>query len=229
MIPPIPYLNEIRVGDCREFARDLPDQSIDLIFTDPVYDRTEDYEWLAEEAARVLKPRASCLVYCSNPGQYEVKPAMEKYLRFVIALTYTKVAKTYKAFGYRTFLWSTPCLWFVNGSGTYPHRDHEWLIDTIIEHSNSIVSTDVPPTNTYRWHKNPEAYRYWLSRFVRAGGVVWDPFTGSGSLPIECKLQGINFIASEIKPEVAEQARRRLAAIQEPDPIFLEEQVSFVE
>jgi len=50
---------------------------------------------------------------------------------------------------------------------------------------------------------------------------------GSGSLPIECKRLGRNFIASEIKPDIAAQARERLAAVQAIDPVFLEEQSAF--
>ena len=35
-----PYdLNTIITGDARELAKAIPDESVDLIFTDPVYDR----------------------------------------------------------------------------------------------------------------------------------------------------------------------------------------------
>ena len=38
----------IYTGDARELAEAIPDESVDLIFTDPVYDRIDDYRWLAE-------------------------------------------------------------------------------------------------------------------------------------------------------------------------------------
>lgn len=144
---------------------------------------------------------------------------MAEYLKFCMPLVYTKIAKAYKAHAYKVFLWSTPCLWFQKG----PH-DHEWTIDTVVDHCNAIVSTDTPPTNTYKWHKNPEAYIRWLLAFTKHGDVVYDPFTGSGSLPVECKRLGRNFIASEVNPDVAEMARRRLDQVQVIDPIFYEEQ-----
>jgi len=51
-----PYdLNTIVTGDARQLAEAIPDESVDLVFTDPVYDRIDDYRWLAETAARVLK------------------------------------------------------------------------------------------------------------------------------------------------------------------------------
>jgi len=218
-------IDEIITGDARELAAQIPDNSVDLIFTDPVYDRIDDYAWLAEQAARVLKPDRACLVWCSSIKQYEVQPIMRQHLNFVLQLTYTKVAKAYKVWGYKTFLWTTPCLWFQKG-GDHFHKSHDWLIDTIIDHSNAIVSTATPPKNTYKWHKNPEAYS-WMHAFVKPGMVVWDPFAGSGSLPIECKKHGIHFIASEIDPKVAEQARHRLDQVQVIAPQFLVEQETF--
>lgn len=219
-----PMLNQITTGDARVLAELIPDNSVDMIFTDPVYDRIEDYAWLAEQAARVLKPDRACLVWCSSVKQYDVQPAMRQHLDFVLQLTYTKVAKAYKVWGYKTFLWTTPCLWFQKG-GDHFHKNHDWLIDTMVDHCNAIVSTSTPPTNSYKWHKNPEAYISWLKAFTKPGDLVWDPFTGSGSLPIECKRLGRNFIASELLPEVAEQARARLDQVQPIAPAFEPEQV----
>lgn len=61
---PIEYRDQIVTGDARVLAERIPDVSVDLIFTDPVYDRIEDYAWLAETAARVLKPDRAALVWC---------------------------------------------------------------------------------------------------------------------------------------------------------------------
>ncbi len=215
-------LNEIVTGDARVLAECIPDASIDFIFTDPVYDRIDDYAWLAETAARVLKPDRACLVWCSNIGQYAVQPVMREYLRFVLPLNYTKIAKTYAAHHYRTFLWSTPLLWFQKGNFV-----HEWLIDTVVDvmRGNSIVSTLAPPSDTYKWHKNPEAYISWLKAFTKPGDVIWDPFTGSGSLPVQARRLGRHFIASEIKPDIAEMARARISATEVIDPLFEERQI----
>lgn len=206
---PEEYRDAIVCGDARELATRIPDESVDLVFTDPVYERIEDYAWLAQEAARVLKPGGACLAWCSSIRQYAVHPVMVPHLTFVLPLTYTKIAKSYRAFAYRTFLWTTPCLWFHKGKT----HDHQWLIDTVVDvDGNAIVSTDTPPTDSYKWHKNPEAHRRWLRALCPEGGVVWDPFTGSGSLPVECRLLGRRFVASEMKPDVAATAQARVDA-----------------
>jgi len=59
---PMEYRNQIVTGDARVLAERIPDESIDLIFTDPVYQNIDDYRWLAETAARVLKLDRACLV-----------------------------------------------------------------------------------------------------------------------------------------------------------------------
>lgn len=213
------HLNQIVIGDARDLANAIPDESIDLIFTDPVYQNIEDYEWLAVIASRILKPNKSCLIWCSNIGQYDVHSVMSRYLRFVLPLSYTKVAKAFRLHAYKTFLWTTPLLWFHKGD----KFTNEWLIDTLIDHSNAIVSTKTPPKDSYKWHKNPEAYRFWLTRFAKPGDTVYDPFTGSGSLPVECKIAGINFIASEIDPIVARESQQRLEQTQSMDQSLLRE------
>lgn len=53
----------IYVGDARLLCEEIPDESIDLIFTDPVYQNMDDYAWLAEMATRVLKPTGAMLAF----------------------------------------------------------------------------------------------------------------------------------------------------------------------
>jgi hypothetical protein len=218
-------IDTIICGNARDLAAAIPDESVAMVFTDPVYDRIDDYVWLAHEAMRVLTPDGAMLVWASNHDQFAVHAAVSPIMPFVLPLVYTKVAKTYKAFGYKTFLWTTPCLWFQKGS---PNK-HDWLIDTVIDHSNAIVSTDVPPSKSYKWHKNPEAYSKWLLAFTKPGAVVWDPFTGSGSLPCVCKQLGRHVIASEIDPTVARTAQDRYANTQAPASVFAPEQLALLD
>ena len=56
-------------GDFREVGQQIPDQSIDLIFTDPPYmdeDSLDLYRGLAELGNRVLKDGGSCLCYVTQ-------------------------------------------------------------------------------------------------------------------------------------------------------------------
>lgn len=111
-----PYdLNTIVTGDARELAEAIPDNSVDLIFTDPVYDKIDDYRWLAETASRVLKPDRACLVWCAHPVSAQVEYIFKEYLKPIYQLSYTVPAKPYRLNNYHIFLWTTPCLWFNKG------------------------------------------------------------------------------------------------------------------
>lgn len=80
-----PYqLDTIVLGDACELALDIPDESVDLIFTDPSY-RWKDlplYGWLAKMAARVLKPGGFCLAMAGGLYLDEVFRLMSEHLTF---------------------------------------------------------------------------------------------------------------------------------------------------
>src|SRR5438045_7614045 len=49
-----------------------------------------------------------------------------------------------------------------------------------------------------------------MRRYTRQGDVVLDAFLGSGTTLIECRRLGRHGIGIELKPELAQQARRRI-------------------
>jgi len=58
----------------------------------------------------------------------------------------------------------------------------------------------------------PVAVMRWLVRLVTPpGGVVLDPFTGSGTTGIAATLEGFRFIGCELSHEYADLARGRIA------------------
>ena len=198
--------NGIYTGDARELASAIPDESVDLIFTDPVYQNIDDYRWLAETAARVLKPDSACLAWCSNVKQYEVKAMMEQYLHFVLPLQYTVIGKTFRLMYYHTFIWTTPCLRFEKGRAL-PSR---WIADTYIS------THPTAKNNGHKWNKNPEAYLNWTDAFCIQDGIVADFFTGGGTVPAVCKMLGRRYLAFEIDPATAQDARDRVRQTQPP-------------
>lgn len=212
----------ITTGDARRLAKAIPDGSVDLIFTDPVYQNIRDYTWLARTALRTLRPRGVCLAWASVPKAGRAQAAMERAgLQYVYTLFYTVVAKTYRMRWYNLFCWTTPCLWFQRpGEATRPNQ---WMPDTFTETvilppdvlDNTFVSS-AGASGPFEWNKNTGVLVRWLERFSRPGELVYDPFTGTGSVPIAARMTGRRFLASEIDPARAEEARTRLAATPYP-------------
>lgn len=198
-------LNSIMTGDARELAKTIPDCSVDFIFADPVYANVDDYRWLAETAMRVLKPDSACLAWCSKPAECQFA-MQETGLNYQWTLNYTVQAKPTLLFHYGLFTWTTPCLFFAKG-----HRKaYPPIPDTFISQS--------PPDNGFKWNKNISVINRWLASFSKPGDIVYDPFAGSGTVPAVCKMTGRNYLASEIDPQRAEEARKRVE--QTPIPLF---------
>lgn len=66
------------------------------------------------------------------------------------------------------------------------------------------------PTNTHPTVK-PVSLMRWLVRLVTPpGGIVLDPFMGSGTTGIACSREGFLFVGIELSSEYAEIARRRI-------------------
>jgi DNA modification methylase len=199
-------LNQIVTGDARELAKEIPDNSIDLIFCDPVYANVDDYRWLGETAMRVLKPNSVCLAWCSKAAVCQL--AMEESgLNYHWTLNYTVQAKPTLLFHYGLFTWTTPCLYFAKG-----HRKASPPIpDTFISQKQ--------PDNGFKWNKNIAVINRWMASFSKPGDTVFDPFAGGGTVPVVSKMTGRNFIAFEIEPERAQEARKRLETT--PYPLFV--------
>jgi len=196
----------IYTGDARELAAAIPDESVDLIFTDPVYDRIDDYRWLAETAARVLKPDRACLVWTSTALMSKVIRAMEPPLEWAWLMSWRRYGPCYP--GRSGICVSTICLWLEKGHS----RTYRKIADC------KDAPQDVNNRNNkHRWSK-PEPILYsWLEAFTKPGQVVLDLFCGGGSIPAVCKiLEYRRWLAFEIDPDTAEAARQRVRQTQPP-------------
>lgn len=196
----------VYTGDARQLAKAIPDESVDLIFTDPVYQNIEDYRWLAETAARVLKPYAPILVW-SNGKWHRIN------------------ADWLEAAGL-TYRWDFGC---VIATGPAP------MNGKIIAKTNRLIWLDLNRQSKmldyladgywsgswsklygeWKWTKNPEFTLQAIRAFCN-GGVIFDPFAGQGTTPAVCKMMDRHWLGFEIDPDTAEQARQRIRETQPP-------------
>jgi len=200
----------IYTGDCKELAPAIPDESVDLIFTDPVYQRIDDYRWLAETAARVLKPDSACLAWYGIGYLDEVIPALcgngLHYRWNNIVRIVARQKKAYCDMGWSFYM---GLLWAEKGR-MKARRSRDLLTVPFRENGQH-------PQYAHSWGKSRSAISEWVSAFSRMGDVVVDFFVGeSAPVPAVCKMLGRRWLAFEIDPDVAETARQRVRQTQPP-------------
>ena len=197
----------IYTGDARLLSKAIPDESVDLIFTDPVYQNTDDYHWLAETAARVLKSTGQLLVYQAHKFLPQTFLALAE-LQFVWLLGENTANFNARYWPLRLFVNWRPLLWYAKVKGRQLNRFCPDLIRVTSGHSGS-----------HKWHKYDGVVRRWLGNFTSIGDIVWDPFTGGGTIPAICKELGLHYLAFEIDAGVAEIAREQVHLT--PVPLFV--------
>lgn len=217
MIPP-EYLNQIVTGDARELAKRIPDKSIDLIFTDPVYDQIEDYDWLAETARRILTPGGNLVAFCSNNESVRIAlEFMGRGFDFCDWLIYREMARRRKIWGKNiNGLYELAC-WVSNGSdrlGSYVANF------SYVSNGYAVKSNE--------WAKEASGLVGWIGSLSIKHSTVFDPFTGGGTVPAVCKILGRNYVAFEIDAVTAEKARNRVANTQPPLFVAQPEQLELV-
>ena len=205
---PEAYRDQIVTGDARELARALPDESVDLIFTDPPYPREflPLYGWLAKEAARVLKPGGSCFALAGHYYLPDVIDQMRQHLdwHWACCLYQPTVTNSYRCFPRRVDVYWKPLLWFTKGRYTGPF---------IMDGFNSTA----PDKQHHAWGQSERYVRQFLERQDRSA-ILLDPFTGGGTVPAVCKQLGRHYVAFEIDAETATLARERVRLTPEPLP-----------
>lgn len=71
-------------------------------------------------------------------------------------------------------------------------------------------------TNIHSTVKPTDLMRYLCRLVTPPGGIVLDPFMGSGSTGKAAKLEGFSFIGIEREAEYVEIARARIEAVDSP-------------
>lgn len=198
-------LNRIYTGDARELSLAIPDSSVDLIFTDPPYQKEylPLYGWLAEMAARVLKPGG---FLCAMAGGYyldEVFRLMSgKGLNWYFKIEAFNGGDAPVLFPRRIVTRTKPVLMWTKGKGVIQ-----------IWNMTDVYQGQGKDKRFHRWGQDVGSARYCIEYIVGTGNkaTLLEPFAGGGSTLVACKALGVDFIAFEIDPETAESARERLA------------------
>lgn len=213
-----PYeLNSIITGDARELSKAIPDESVDLIFTDPPYPKEYIplYGWLAKTATRILKPGGSLFALFGHYYALEVLDQVRAHLDYhwLACMYQPTITNSYRCFPKHVDVYWKPIMWFTKGEYRGP-----FLADGI--------NTTIPDKRFHQWGQQERWAFSFLERMPKEWAVV-DPMCGGGTVPAVCKMLNRRYLAFEIDPETADLARERVANTQPPLPLVMPEQLAF--
>jgi len=205
-VPPFPMIepDQIHSMNCFTASAQLPDESVDVLLTDPPYPNRMNLfpETLIDGLAMLYmgcKKAKRYVVFFWNPfdvppppaGWHEVarhvwhKPDCKSITHYEVIVVWSKEPKQRVS-----RVWSIPILDYRSLHDWKPH-----------------------PTQ-----KPVKLVRYLLEQYTQEGETVFDPFVGSGTTAVACQQMKRHFIATEINPEYAAIAASRLKAPKEEQP-----------
>jgi len=184
------FRNQILTGDCRELSREIPSGSIDLIFTDPPYPERYLYlyEWLAGEAARLLKPEGFLLVYTPSASMDFIMAMMRKKLEhYTLCVVSTQ--------GNASVLWNLKMLARAKFINVYVPKGSKAKSRSMFH--NLFKGTGLEKSH-HKWQQGLSEARYYIDCFSSVGDFVFDPFMGGGTTGVACVELERHYIGFEV-------------------------------
>ena len=195
--------SKIITGDFRNIMASMPDNSVDMIFTDPPYDADSIvlYGDLARLAARVLKPNGSLITYVGHYAVLDVGNLMREHLRFWWMMALVHGGQAARLPGKWVFVEWKPLMWFVKGG----RNNNNYVAD--------LFKSNPPTKKEHDWQQDTSEACYYIEQLTLPGDIVLDPFAGSGTTILAANSIGRRAIGIELDDERAMIARGRINAI----------------
>ncbi len=208
---------ELKCGDCMDLIKELPANSVDILYSDAPYIPPEHkktltnyprtlsefailesfYKTFVKEIDRVLKPDGRIYLYCNSDSYAMFYIHLFKYVKKLRCFVWDKIMCS---LGY-----------------TFRHQ-HELILYGEREEAKPIKcgTGDIfkyravkANTKSHPAEKPIDLHRHILQPYTN-GEVVLDPFMGTGSIGVACKELGLNYIGYEIEPCYYEIACNRI-------------------
>lgn len=203
-------MDTIHHSTMQDLLGSLPADSVDLIFTDPPYNRDAIplYGELAALAERVLKPGGFCLAMSGGLYLDEILNSMAKHLNFywMFHISIPGAATPVRPRGNRipVIAKEKPIHAFIKGWG----QPRTVIIDPYTE--------SVKDKRFHDWGQDEKSARYYIDCITNEGDLVVDPLCGGGTTPFVCQSIGRHYIAGDSDLAAVEMTRNRLR-----NPLFI--------
>ena len=188
------FENKIICGDCLEIMKEIPDNSVDCVITDPPYgigkaEWDEKYpKGFEKECLRIAKTVAIMCGMWAIPQC--IKELKDNYLGMIAMRNLNGM--TFSPLGFGNWI---PVII----AGERPKSGQDYLEFSIREKKPNHPSP-----------KQIECMKKLIDRISNESDIILDPFLGSGTTAVACKQLNRHFIGIEINPEYCKIAEDRL-------------------
>lgn len=177
-------------ADFRDYLPKLPDNSIDLILTDPPYNKEaiEDlWEPLSAQAKRLLKPHGFLISYSGQHFLKDIFSIVDLNYFWTIAIEHTHGQNAIHGKDIWNS-WKPIIIWYKE------NPLHEWFIDFLSMGSKTTK-------DHHDWAQPIEQAKYLIERLSVEGGLILDPMCGTGTTLRAAKETKREWIGVEIDNE----------------------------
>ena len=200
--------NGIYCGDARELAEAIPDESVDLVFTDPPYSKEylPLYEWLARASKRILTTDGFLIAMAGNYWKDRIFEMVGQHLEY-----FWDYQMDMRQGGRNSIIWPRKTIALAKSLLAYRKSSGLPRCNVL-----GLWSGSKQDKRYHAWGQDESSARYYTDCFSSPGQIVVDPFAGGGTVPAICKILRRKYLAFEIDPDVCEMSRERVRNTQRP-------------
>lgn len=191
-------------GDFTKVLEDIPDESVDLILTDPPYPIKFIKEWskLADFSSRKLKKNGFLVAYCGHKNLYESMQRLSGSLLnfyWIFSLYHTGNTKLIK---------------FNNiAAGWKPILIYQKCFKKIEKKTSDVIEGTGRNKTNHDWEQSLGELDVLIKSFSKEGDIVVDPFAGSGTTLVASKKLNRISIGAEKDEDVYNLANKRISDV----------------
>lgn len=197
-------LNKIHLGDCLDFMRGLPDKCVDLVLTDPPYGIGASGKHMRNGTSKLKKD------YYTDDKKWDEFVPDESYFNEI-----DRISKNQIIWGGNYFqLPPTRCflVWdkTIHGN-SYADCELAWTNYDKVARIKPINMVEASLDGRVHPTQKPlKLFKWCLSQSKLEKGIVFDPFSGSGTTALACHDLNLDFICIEKDPDYHAASVKRL-------------------
>lgn len=188
--------------DCIKGMQQLPDNSIDLVLTDPPYNEKSIHLYVdtAKELRRILKEGGFAAYYANDLYFKETFTEMIKHIDFFYLFHLYMPGKNASIIKYNLRVGAKTIIVFSNGRSRMKKQI-----------SNHLVSPQRMTGKLHKWQQNVFPVIKLIEGLTNRGDTVLDMMVGSGTTGLACKMTDRKFIGFDIDKDAIEIAKQTIS------------------